>query len=90
MARRRGRPPGLTEARIEKRYIIARAIIAGVKIAVVARQLSVSRSWASREANSPGTRQILAELLEPYRGRIGTIWKSALEVIEGQNRRRRA
>jgi hypothetical protein len=32
---RRGRPPGLTEARIDNRYIIAAAIIAGIKIATI-------------------------------------------------------
>lgn len=55
MARRRGRPPGLTEARISNRHILAAAVIAGIKIATVAKQLVVSRSWASREANAQGT-----------------------------------
>ena len=60
MLRKRGRPAGLTEARIDKRHIIVGAILAGIKIAAVARQLGVSRSWASREANSSGTRNIIA------------------------------
>ena len=37
----------------------------GIRIAAVARQLGVSRP-ASREANAPGTRNLLAELLEPH------------------------
>jgi hypothetical protein len=73
IARRRGRPPGLTEARIDNRYIIAAAIIAGIKIAAVARELNVSRSWASREANAPGTRQLIMELLEPHRERMNAL-----------------
>jgi len=42
------------------------AVLAGVKIAF-ARQLGVSRSWASREANAAGTRFLIAELLDPHR-----------------------
>lgn len=44
----RGRPRGLTSNRIASRYIIA---------ATVARQLAMSRSWASREAVAAGTRK---------------------------------
>jgi hypothetical protein len=36
-----GRPPGLTESRIANRFIIAEALLAGIKIAAVARQLNV-------------------------------------------------
>jgi len=82
MPRGRGRPPGLTEARIEKRCIIAGAILFGIKIATVARQLGVSRSWASREANAPGTRHLMAVLLEPYRERLGVLCDQALDAIE--------
>ena len=82
IARRRGRPLGLTEARIDKRYIIAGAILAGLKIAAVARQLGVSRSWASREANAPGTRNLLAELLEHHRERLNALFDQMLDVIE--------
>jgi hypothetical protein len=82
MTRRRGRPPGLTESRITKRYIIAGALLAGIKIAAVARQLGVSRSWASREANAPGTRNLLAELLEPHCKRLSALFDQMLDVIE--------
>ena len=82
MTRRRGRPPGLTESRITKRYIIAGALLAGIKIAAVARQLGVSRSWASREANAPGTRNLVAELLEHHRERLNALFDQTLDVIE--------
>jgi hypothetical protein len=49
--------------RILQRLIIAEAIVQGLKIAAIARQLSVSRSWASREANAPETRLRVVELL---------------------------
>ena len=82
MARRRGRPPGLTLARIEKRYIIAGALLAGIKIAAVARQLGVSRSWASREANAPGTRIFIADIFELCRERVKALFDQTLDVIE--------
>ncbi len=81
IVRRRGRPSGLTEARIDKRYIIAGAILGGIKIAAVARQLGVSRSWASREANAAGTRSLIAVLLEPYREHLEALCDQALAVI---------
>jgi hypothetical protein len=82
MACRRGRPPGLTANRIAKRCIIAVAVLAGVKIATVARQLRVSRSWASREANAPGTRVLIEELLAPRRQRLSALFDQTLDVIE--------
>jgi hypothetical protein len=77
---RRGRPLGLTEARIDKRYIIAGAIIAGLNIAAVARHLGVSRSWASREANAPGTRILIADLFELCRERVKALFDQTLDV----------
>jgi hypothetical protein len=62
LPRRRGRPPGMSPARLKKRSIIAAAVLAGAKLAVFARQSRVSRSWASREAHAPGTRQLLQKL----------------------------
>ena len=82
MARRRGRPPGLTLARIEKRFIIAEALLAGIKIATIARQLNVSRSWASREANAPGTRIFIADIFELCRERVKALFDQTLDVIE--------
>jgi hypothetical protein len=69
--------------RIAKRCIIAVAVLAGVKIATAARQLGVSRSWASREANAPGTRLLIAQLLAPHRERLGVLFDQTLDVIEG-------
>jgi len=81
MAHRVGRPPGLTVARIEKRYIIAGALLAGIKIAMIARQLNVSRSWASREANAPGTRFILAKAFEANRQQMSEVFDLTLNAI---------
>src|SRR4051794_8705972 len=80
MPRKRGRPPGLTEARIDKRHIIVGAILAGIKIAAVARQPGVSRSWASREANASGTRKILAYLFEQRRERVMEVIEDAMKA----------
>jgi hypothetical protein len=41
----------------------------------------VSR-WASREANAPGTRNLLAELLELHRERLNALCDQTLDVIE--------
>ena len=55
---------------------------AGIKIAAVARQLGVSRSWASREANAPGTRNLIAELLDLRRERLNALFDQTLDVME--------
>jgi hypothetical protein len=82
MTCRRGRPRGLTQNRTANRYIIAGALIAGITVAAVARQLGVSGSWASREANASGTRLVIAELFEANRERINAMLDRTLDVIE--------
>jgi hypothetical protein len=54
---------------------------AGIKIAAVARQLGVSRSWASREAHASGTRNLLAYLFEQRRERLEALFDQTLDVI---------
>jgi hypothetical protein len=49
----------------------------------VAWQLNVSRSWASREANAPGTRLVIAEVFEANRERISALFDRTLALIEG-------
>jgi hypothetical protein len=77
------RPPGLTANRIAKRYIIVGALLAGIKIATHARQLGISRSWASREANAPGTRLLIAALFAPHRERLSRLFGRMLDLIDG-------
>src|SRR4051794_2567513 len=81
--RRRGRPRGITLRRIHKQYIIAAGVIMGLKIARVARELGVSRSWASREANSPGVRNITGELIWAHREKIKELLMLSAKAIEG-------
>ena len=45
-----------------KRLVIAKAVVAGKQIAAIARDLGVSRSWASREAHRPGTTAMIDAL----------------------------
>jgi hypothetical protein len=73
---------GLTANRIAKRCIIAVAVLAGIKIAAAARQLGVSRSRASREANAVGTRFVIAELLDSQRERLNELFDQTLNVIK--------
>jgi hypothetical protein len=42
----------------------------------------VPRSWASREANAPGTRILIAEVFEANRERINAVLDRTLDVIE--------
>ena len=42
----------------------------------------MSRSWASREANAPGTRSLIAELLELRRERMNALFDQMLDVME--------
>src|SRR3954466_2328893 len=60
--RRRGRPPGHSAPRLMKLIVIAGAVYHKIKIAQVARDLGVSRSWASREAHRPETQRFIRQL----------------------------
>jgi hypothetical protein len=42
----------------------------------------VSRSWASREANAPGTRCLIAELLEGHREQLKELFRLTLDLIK--------
>jgi hypothetical protein len=42
----------------------------------------VSRSWASREANAPGTRNLLADIFELCCERVNALFDQTLDVIE--------
>jgi hypothetical protein len=42
----------------------------------------VSRSWASREANAPGTRILIAELLEAHREQLNELFSLTLDLIK--------
>ena len=79
--RRRGRPAGMTPDRIRKRYIIATGLILGLKVVEIACQIGVSRSWASREANSAGVRNIIAELIRENWEQIQALFSQALSMI---------
>ena len=63
----------MTRGRTRKRLIIPEALIQGIQIAAVARRLGVSRSWASREANAPETRLMLAALFARHAERMGQL-----------------
>lgn len=82
----RGRPvaqKGATSATREtRRQKIAAAVVEGKPIAAVARETGVSRSWASREANSDGTKLLISELLDAHRDRVATLVDKALTRID--------
>ena len=72
----------MTRGRLFQRLLIAEAVFQGIRIASIARDLGVSRSWASREANSPGTRVILRHLVEKRAEMIAILIEHAFDVIE--------
>jgi hypothetical protein len=82
-SRRRGRPTGMTPDRIRKRHIIAAAVIQDIAITAVARQIGVSRSWASREANSAEVRDLIAHLIAANQETVATLLGQALGVVKG-------
>jgi len=66
------------------------SVLAGITVAAVARQLGVSRPWASREANAAGMRCLIAELLEGHREQLSRPFNQTLDVIEDAFRARRS
>jgi hypothetical protein len=78
----RGRTAGIIGGRILQRFIIAEALVQGVRIATIARRLGVSRSWASREANAPETRLLLSALVEKNAQRMGQLLDQGLTAIK--------
>lgn len=71
----------MTPDRIRKRYIVAAGLIMGLKVVDIACQIGVSRSWASREANSPGVRNIIADLFRRNWDRIKALFSQALDML---------
>ena len=72
----------MTRARTLQRLVIAEALVQGTRIATIARNLRVSRSCASREANAPQTRVMLSRMLVNRAESIARLFDHALDVIE--------
>jgi hypothetical protein len=72
-----------------RRIQIATAVVAGQSITATARQLGISREWASRVANAPETQQIIASLANAHLERLYDLFDAALTVIERAYRARR-
>jgi hypothetical protein len=66
-----------------RRQRLAADVIAGKPIAEAARDEGVSRTWASREANSTETKIIISELLDEHRGKVKALIPVMLEAIRG-------
>jgi hypothetical protein len=81
--RRRGRPAGVGRCRQRARQAIAEGIVAGKTVAAMARELGVTRSWASREAHAPETRELVDGLADQHREAINALFASVLNAIAG-------
>jgi hypothetical protein len=53
-------------------------VVAGTPTPAVARQLVVTRSWASREAHAPETAAMIAKLMIRHKDRLEALFVSAL------------
>ena len=81
MPRRRGRPTGVGRCRQRARHVIADGIVSGKPVAAIARELGVSRSWASREAHAPETCELVDALADQYREVIDAPFEAVLNAI---------
>lgn len=66
-----------------RRQRLAAAVIAGKPISEAARDEGVSRTWASREANSTETKIIIASMLDLHRPEVEKLLRQALKAIRG-------
>lgn len=82
----RGRPanqPGAASgARSQRRQKIAAGVIAGKPIAAVAREQGISRTWASREANSSETKVVIASMLDRHSVKVEALVALALHAVK--------
>ena len=60
------------------------AVLRGVKIAEAARDLGLSRSWASREAHHPETQRLIASLKKQDPDMAASRLRHALKMISDQ------
>jgi hypothetical protein len=72
-----------------RRLHIAASVAGGRSIAAAARELGISREWASKIANAPETQQIIASLAQAHAERIYDLFDQALRVIQQAFRARR-
>jgi hypothetical protein len=72
-----------------RRVQIATSVAAGQSIAATARQLGISREWASRIANAPETQQIITLLVQAHAERMCDLFDAGLKVIKDAFRARR-
>ena len=79
--RRRGRPAGVGRCRQRARQTIAEGIVSGKTVAAIARELGVTRSWASREAHAPETRELVDALADQHREVIHMFFEGVLNAI---------
>ena len=63
------------------RHVIAEGIVSGKPVAAIARELGVSRSWASREAHAPETRKPFDALADQYREVFHALFETGLNAI---------
>jgi hypothetical protein len=71
-----------TAGREARRTRIAASVVQGKTAFQIAAEESISRSWASKEANAPSTRLAIAALLDRHRDVVEPLITEALTVIK--------
>jgi hypothetical protein len=66
---------------VARRVHIATSVAAGRSLAATARELGISREWASKIANAPETQQIIATLVHAQAERVWNLFEEALNAI---------
>jgi hypothetical protein len=65
-----------------RRIHIAASVATGRSITATAKELGISREWASRQANAPETRQLIVSLLAGELERVHQLFDKALKAIQ--------
>src|SRR5215831_15527881 len=74
--------PARGEIRNRRREEIAASAIQGKPVTQIAREVGVSREWASKELHNPETQGLIRSWMEPHRAAIRRMIPKALAVID--------
>lgn len=81
MQKRPGKKTATAPTRVIRRKKLAAAVVQGVPVATAARQLGVTRSFASREINSPEGRTIIDRMVDKRSAEIEELLDLGLAAV---------
>jgi hypothetical protein len=77
---KKGKTPKEAKRQIRRQKIAAK-VVAGKPIAEIAREEGISRTWASQEANAPGTRVLIADMIDRHRDEMAELGGLAIKAV---------